>query len=386
MSRATSQGNTKRSERDLLTFTAVWPGSRFPRAGCFIRTLHERLTALGLSEEIVAPFLGAGGERDVTRFPNPLGRLKISTPSMAGGLLYLASAFFAASALLRRIRPRAVLLHWVLPLGPVALAACRKERVPLIVWTHGSDLEVYAARGKLFRVIAKRVLRHSAKVFAVSDSLQAKAKALGAGDLSVLSMGIDEVFTETPPRRPADRRSPGAAFQAVFIGDLIPAKGVDAILGAAGVLRDRRDIRLVFIGDGPLRTAVEQIDAVHHSCAEPEEIRRILDQSDLFLLPSRSEGAPLSLMEALARGVPVICSKAGGMPDFVRHGKQGILLDAPVRPRELARWIVRFADDGEFRARLRRGARRPERPINTVSQVAERFLTETKSVFLKAHV
>jgi glycosyltransferase involved in cell wall biosynthesis len=76
----------------------------------------------------------------------------------------------------------------------------------------------------------------------------------------------------------------------------------------------------------------------------------------VFVLASRAEGFPLSTLEAMAAGLPVIATAIGGVPEQLRHLETGILV-APEEPAEIADWIVRLHDDATFRARLGDAAR-----------------------------
>jgi glycosyltransferase involved in cell wall biosynthesis len=76
----------------------------------------------------------------------------------------------------------------------------------------------------------------------------------------------------------------------------------------------------------------------------------------VFVLASRAEGFPLSTLEAMTAGLPVIATAVGGVPEQLRHLETGILV-APERPAEIADWLVRLHDDGRLRVRLGDAAR-----------------------------
>jgi glycosyltransferase involved in cell wall biosynthesis len=356
----------------VAVLTAAWPSHRHPAAGCFIRNLTNGLEGLGVSAPAIAPGPGAAG---AASFANPLGRPKLRFPSPVLGLLYLLSATRACVSACRRLRPQAILAHWVLPTGPAAVVAGRRLGIPVVVWAHGSDLEVYAARGRLFAVLAGWVLRRAARVAAVSQSLADRARKLGAQDVCVLPMGVAPAF-KRPPAAGA-RRDP---FTVLYVGDLIPAKGVRTVLNARRLLGPGRAVRYCFVGAGPLRSEIERAGCRVVVGAGAAQVAARLDRSHVLVLPSRSEGTPLSVMEALCRGVPVVASAVGGIPDLVRPGREGLLLPVPVGPHALARALARLHDDRGLWDRLHAGAARRARDVPGVREVAERILAEIEQV------
>jgi glycosyltransferase involved in cell wall biosynthesis len=103
-------------------------------------------------------------------------------------------------------------------------------------------------------------------------------------------------------------------------------KGTDVLIGAiARVARDRHDIELVVVGDGAYREGLARQAAalgiaervIFTGILHEEGVRRHLDESDLFVLPSRAEGLPRAMIEAMARGVACIGSSVGGIPELL---------------------------------------------------------------------
>lgn len=139
----------------------------------------------------------------------------------------------------------------------------------------------------------------------------------------------------------------GAGEYFLFLGRLSAEKGLATVIEAS---RGRGDSRIVVVGDGPDRQAlhalahpgVEFRDAVD-SAAVPEIVRR----ARALLVPSTwFEGAPRSLLEAYAAGVPVVASRIGGLPELVEDGVTGLLVD----PNEPAKWadaMARLGGDDE---------------------------------------
>ena len=120
--------------------------------------------------------------------------------------------------------------------------------------------------------------------------------------------------------------------------------------------------RLVVVGRGPLRPIVDELvrDFPSRVTAIPElsppEVAKLLDQSTLLAMSSASEGLGRVIMEAFARGRPVVGTSVGGIPDLVTHERNGLLVP-PRDPEALADAPVRVLEDRQLAERLARGAR-----------------------------
>jgi glycosyltransferase involved in cell wall biosynthesis len=152
----------------------------------------------------------------------------------------------------------------------------------------------------------------------------------------------------------------------VSIGRLSPEKGQFVLLEAAAVLQERNfQVRVRMIGDGPsaldLQERARQLgveDIVEFTGAVPaSHVAEALAGADVFCLASFAEGIPISVMEALARGVPVVTTYVGGVPELVEDGKSGKIVAAG-RPDLLADAIEALVVDAELRDRVQREGRR----------------------------
>jgi len=157
----------------------------------------------------------------------------------------------------------------------------------------------------------------------------------------VVANGIDtSSFTPRPDTRSDVRRElglPENAWVVGTVGRLAPEKDQALLVRAmAPLLSDRR--HLVIVGDGPERDALRTV--IHEANAERyvlmagsrSDVARLLSAFDAFALPSRTEGLPLVLLEAMASELPVVATAVGGIPDLVVPGLTGMLVppsDAP---------------------------------------------------------
>jgi glycosyltransferase involved in cell wall biosynthesis len=164
-------------------------------------------------------------------------------------------------------------------------------------------------------------------------------------------------FSE-PPVTPLPER-PGA----LFVGVLERYKNVDALAEAWRLAAPRvPEATLRIVGDGRHRDVPADLVRAFAGRVtwdrklETADVVAAFDESWLLLLPSRSEGTPRVVLEALCRGRAVVGARAGGIPDVVRDGETGLLVD-PDRPDEIADALVRILSDRPLAQRLGDGGK-----------------------------
>jgi glycosyltransferase involved in cell wall biosynthesis len=232
-------------------------------------------------------------------------------------------------------------------------------------WRAASRLYGSPAR-RLLAPVADRVavwgLRHAERVRAVSELLEQLVREAGyAGDLDRFVAYSDfRAFLEAEPLPvPEDQ-------VALFVGVLEPCKGVDVLLEAfARVVRELPGARLQIVGEGPRRAELEAQarrlglgpSLVFRGTFPRRELPALLDAARLLVLPSRSEGLPRVIVEAMARARPVVATRVGGIPELVEHGVTGLLVP-PEDPDALADALVRLLADRDLAARMGAEARR----------------------------
>lgn len=135
------------------------------------------------------------------------------------------------------------------------------------------------------------------------------------------------------------------------VARLSPEKGIHHLLHAHAILRLRGlPMRLVLVGEGPQRCDLEMlartlgISTTVEFMGYQEHVEKFLPTFDLFVLPSISEGIPLSLLEAMANGLPVVATNVGGIPEIVVHQESGILVPSG-QPEALAQALEQLIQD-----------------------------------------
>lgn len=157
---------------------------------------------------------------------------------------------------------------------------------------------------------------------------------------------------------------PDPAGPAVVVARLAPEKDVETLLRATALaVRRYPDFRLEVAGDGPCRAALERFTAELglvgwvRFLGPVRDVPALLARARLFVLPSLTEGVSLTLLEAMARGLPVAATRVGGNVEVVADGETGLLVPAGDPP-ALPAALLRLWGDPEEGARLGRAARR----------------------------
>ena len=213
------------------------------------------------------------------------------------------------------------------------LAADSFRRVPSVLSSDGTPLNKAAMRGayglspesplsrEAKRMLYRRMLQRARGFVAWSEWTKAsfvEDYGCRAGDVAVIPPGIDlERFT---PGERVDRLP-----RILFVGGDFARKGGDLLLDVfRRRLRGKAELVLVTASDVPKEAGVE----VHRGVrANSEELIRLYRTSDVFALPTRGDCFPLVCMEALAAGLPLVASRVGGIPDAVREGVTGHLVE-----------------------------------------------------------
>ncbi|MFZ5884095.1 MAG: glycosyltransferase family 4 protein [Chloroflexota bacterium] len=158
----------------------------------------------------------------------------------------------------------------------------------------------------------------------------------------------------------------GRPFTVTTLARLYVTKGLTYLLDAAALVKQTHPhIRFRVYGEGELRgELLEKAERLGLNGAEifpgafagREELTRIMNETDLFLLSSVLEGQPLVIVEAMAYGCPIVSTNVGGIPELITDGVNGLLC-SPADPKCLAEKITRLADDPALREQLGRAAR-----------------------------
>jgi glycosyltransferase involved in cell wall biosynthesis len=256
----------------IALLTRIWPTRERPSVGTFIR---ERAT-------------GVAG-------------LRVVKPRVPTALIYPQLLIESL-----RLGPiRGVEAHMLVPTGLVGLLVARRRGVPLVVYSHGSDVRTSRNAIGPMRWLAQQVARRADRLLTNSEDTAAHLRELGARP-EVVPPGVD-LTRFAPSPRPGERR-------VLYLGGRNMSKGYEVATRLADTLA------------GPW---LRDLD--------PAEIPALIAAHDVVLMPSQAEGFGLVAVEAIASGRWVVASAVGGLRDIVRDGVNGTLVT-----------------DGDFAAALRR--------------------------------
>jgi glycosyltransferase involved in cell wall biosynthesis len=278
--------------------------------------------------------------------------------------------------LIRKTRPHILHTHTAKAgaVGRLAAIFAGDARPPVVVHTfHGHVLSGYfdPVRTRAFRLLERTLARSTTALVAVSPQVRDDLVALDvapAKQFVVVRLGIelDQRVSAGSNGRAETRRVLGIGaepFTVGWIGRMTGIKRTDDVLLAFRTLRERGvDARLVMVGDGPDRDHVERrahdLGVVRDTLflGYQEQVARFFAAFDVFVLPSANEGTPVTAIEALAAGRPVVATRVGGIPDVVREGEDGFLV-AQGDVGALADRLEQLAGDPRLRERMGESAR-----------------------------
>ncbi len=351
-----------------------------------------RILLAGLDRRAWTPVLAhpsAPGLQPLLRQADRLSVETWSVPRMQGRAGALAVPGFVRR--LRALGPAVFHAHLTQPLGCTlprlgAIAA----GIPAIVATEHLFVEVpWPLSVRVEHVIAQGMGRYLAVSQHVADQLR-RALPFAAPKLQVVHNGIPLTPFEAPARVAGEGWAAGGRPVVLTIARLHGQKGHAYLLEAAAALPEAV---FVLAGDGPERGALEEqarclgvADRVVF-LGHRQDIPALLAQCDLFVLPSLFEGLPLSVLEAMAAGKPVVATDVGGTREAVSHGETGCLVP-PGDPHALVVAIRSLlADPGRAQA-MGRAARARARAefsaevmVRRVSHVYEELLQGKRTVY-----
>lgn len=233
-------------------------------------------------------------------------------------------AMVSLARLFRSLRTDLVHTHNTKPLLYAAVAARIASVGGLIHTRHGQRIGSSRRQDAAFSLACKgadRVVCVSRATYRASVE-----EGLARDSLCTIENGIDlERFRFTGPKHNGP---------VLYVGRLSPEKGVDVLLHALRrMLSIEPAIRLKIVGTGPSLDHLRElartlgIGASVEFCGEVSDVTAHLCQASMLVLPSRSEGLSIAVLEAMGLGLPVVATRVGGTPEAVTHGATGLLVD-----------------------------------------------------------
>lgn len=233
-------------------------------------------------------------------------------------------------------------------------------RVPYVLHLHGAEYrEFWASRGRLGTAVIDRFFRRAATVIVLGRTWEDLVRARvpeAAARITILPNA-----TRAPDRPRGTKRS--GEIVITFLGQLGHRKGVPQLVSALAALPPELSWRAVLGGDGDVegtRDLVRELGLANRvevpGWVGPAKVDEILREADIFALPSFAENLPMSIIEAFAYGVPVICTPVGSVPEMVEDGRTGLIVPAGDDV-ALSEALLRLVSDAGLRQTLARNAR-----------------------------
>jgi len=336
-----------------------------------VSSLAAGLETRGYHTTLVAGSL-ARGEDSMAFVAQRLGVAVVSVPEMERevSLRHDARSIQRLAEIIREERPHVLHTHTAKAgaIGRAAALLAGGAHPPVVIHTfHGHVLKGYfgAGRTAFFREVERRLARVSDVLVAVSPEVRDELVELGVAPrekFAVIRLGIPLEERLGDPTADLDYRRlygiPEDAFVVGWVGRMTGVKDTASTLEILRAARDRGvDAVLCLVGDGPDRGRLEEVAhdlGIARHCffvGYQEDVAGYYRLFDAFLLPSVNEGTPVSAIESLASGTPVVANRVGGVPDVVRDGVDGFLVEAG-DVEGAAERLARLAGDPMLRARL----------------------------------
>jgi len=281
-------------------------------------------------------------------------------------------AFFRLYRIFQMERPQIVHTHTA-KAGFLGRLAARLAGVPCIVHTyHGHVLNGYygPAKSWLLKLMERGLARITDRLVAVSELVKEDLITYGVAPpekISVIPLGFDlKPFFDCRSLKGEFRRELGLDLDDTLVGILgriVPIKNHRLFLeSAARVVEQDSTVRFVIVGDGILKVELEGYAQDLHISEQViftgwrRDLPRIYADLDVLVVSSNNEGTPVSAIEAMASGCPVVATRVGGLPDIIKDGETGYLVPAR-QSQPLAAAIVRVIENAQAAEQMGRSGR-----------------------------
>ena len=232
-------------------------------------------------------------------------------------------------------------------------------KMPFVVYGRGSDVYLPST---FKNTISKLALKNAESVIALTEDMKSEMQKLCDRDILVIPNGIDLEKFKNLSRKDIRKRLEIKDNEKIitFVGTLRPVKGVKYLIKAMElIIKKNENLKLMLVGDGEereeLERLVEELDL--KECVkfigrvQNEEIPQYMAASDVFVLPSLSEGFPVVTLEAMASGLAIIATSVGGLPEIIEDGENGFLVE-PKNPKEIAKKVLLILGSDELRENI----------------------------------
>lgn len=363
----------------ICLLTHLFPRYEEDYKGIFVYELGESLVQRGHEVHVVTPMrpgtsqVESRGGITIHRFKHIGWRKGTRLGELRGIPIFFMGSFLVSGILqsihvITQYHLELIHAYWVIPGGFIGIVAGSATKRPVVATAAGSDIHT-ASKG-FTKLITTVTLARLSKVFSPGTDLGIRCVKLGANPKKVhviLGHAGIELDRFSPSEVAVNEESAlsNKPHPILYIGNLSKPKRVDTIIRAMPrVVNELPEARLTIVGDGEehqrLESLVSQLELesrVTFAGISPHElIPQWMKTAEIFVHCSDNEGLPVAIMEALACGKPIVASPVGGIPDLVKDGETGFLLE-PDDVDGFAERMVTLLSNRQLVARMGNNAR-----------------------------
>jgi teichuronic acid biosynthesis glycosyltransferase TuaC len=355
----------------VLVISHMYPNFVNPMSGIFVHSQVRELTKAGIEIQVISPvpsfpiYPKWKGYKELPRdmVLDGISVHYLPTRMFPGGFFFSSYGHSYIKVLrkymerLQQIFPFDLIhCHTIFPDGYAGGVIGHLFQKPVMTSIHGSDLLLYPHRSQAVYRKTVQALQMNNYIVTVSERLCREAQKM-VPEVAVQTVynGFDPELFYPRKQREARRELglPAEQKMLLFVGNLLPIKGVSYLLSAFAILSSlAKDIHLYLIGEGRLRAELEQQrdqlglhDQVTFMGRKPyEEIPVWINSADAVVLSSLNEGLSSIVLETMACGKPVVGTEVGGVPEILQDGITGFLAK-PQDPTDLARCLQKVLID-----------------------------------------
>jgi len=224
--------------------------------------------------------------------------------------------------------------HWILPSGFSSLIVAKLLRKKIFLTIHGSDVS-YCKKKKILKIVLKFVLKNSDLLIGISDNITDEIQKFGIQKEKVkrIYLGINK--KTIPSDNLEAKQHVNSKKKIVMVGSLYPIKGISYLQEIIKVLsKKRNDFEFHIIGDGELMHSLKEFIHVNHlekycfvhGFLPHKETLEIINNADICIQTSLSEGLSVVIQEAICMGKPIVATNVGGTKEIVIDNYNGFII------------------------------------------------------------
>ena len=277
----------------------------------------------------------------------------------------LLKVMYVAFKILIKENIKIIYAHWIIPSGYIAVIYKKifnyllNKKLIVFITARGSDIKI-CLNNKLFKNIILYTISQANMIITVNEDIKniIMSFRLEKNKIAVIYPGIN-IKKFKPINKYILRRALNFQindFIVIYVGNLIKLKNVDKLIKIISGLSRTSNISLIIIGDGNEKQNLKKLvltlkmNNVHFLGSIPNIIiPKYLSLSDVLVLPSKSEGLPISVQEAMACGIPVIVTNVGGLSSIVINNYNGYIVSSL---NEIKDKLVNIIDNPDLKEKL----------------------------------